>query len=68
MSRYSGLDKVDMSNIKPVETYQRVKIYLVEGHPQIGDGYAVVSRGFLVDEQFTALKFAKECVDHFLTD
>lgn len=69
MSRYDGLDKVDMTGLKPVETYQGVKIFLlVEGsHEQINEGYAVVSRNYLIDEQFNGIEDARTCIEHFFT-
>jgi hypothetical protein len=70
MGRHNGLDKVDMSGFKNVETYQGVKIFLLaEGdHEQINEGYAVVSRNHLVDEQFNDIEGARSCIEHFLTD
>lgn len=61
MSKYSGLDKADISDLIFVETYRGVKIYKEEGALT----FTVVSRKYLVDEGWTTLEFARECVDHF---
>ena len=68
MSIYNNLDRVNMSGLNPVETYQGVKIFLLSenDHDQINAGYAVVSRKHLVDEQLNDIEGARSCIDHFL--
>ncbi len=66
MSKYKGLDKIDISKttFEYVETYRKVKIYI----DTCDQSYAVVSRNYLVDEGWNTLDYAKGCVDHFLEE
>lgn len=63
MSKYSGLDKVDLEGLAFVESYEGGKIYIDE------DGkYSVTKRKFLIDEQFNKLVDARACLIHFNED
>jgi hypothetical protein len=70
MSRYYGLDKINVKGLELADTYRRVKIYncTIDNHEFVGSGYCVVSRGYCVDSQLTSLEAARAVVDHFLYD
>jgi hypothetical protein len=63
MSKYAGLDKVDLDKLTHIENYSGGKIYQHET-----DGFFAVKRGYLVDEQLTTLEDARGVIDHFNTD
>lgn len=68
MSRYSGLDKIDIAELKIIETYRGVKIYecIDENHEHVSSGILVVSRNYLVDCQLNDIASAHSVIDHFL--
>jgi hypothetical protein len=63
MSKYNGLDKVNLAGLTLSENYRGCKIYKdVEG------GYVVVKRGYEIDSQILNIEFAKQVADHFQLD
>ena len=63
MSKYSGLDKVNLTDLTLSEKYSGCKIYKdVEG------GYTVVKRGYEIDSQICTIEFARQVADHFNLD
>ena len=63
MSKYSGLDKVDLDELTFIENYQGGKIYM-----DTDGGYSVTKRKFLIDEQFNYIEDARACLVHFNQD
>lgn len=63
MSRYDGLDKVNLAGLTLAEKYRGCKIYKdVEG------GYTVVKRNYEIDSCICTLEFARQVADHFKLD
>lgn len=62
MSKYSGLDKVDLTGLSLVEKYAGGKIYLDD------DGYKVVKRGYEIDSCLNTVEGARGVLDHFNLD
>lgn len=70
MSKYSGLDKINVKGLKLIETYRRIKIYVCnnDNHEYVNQGHLVVSRGYCVDSGISSGDHCKRVIDHFLED
>ena len=62
MSKYSGLDKVDLEGLSLIEKYSGCKIYTND------DGYVIVKRGYEIDQQLNTIEDARAVADHFNLD
>jgi hypothetical protein len=63
MSRYDGLDKLDLDGLSLVETYMGCKIY------KDSDGrFSVAKRGFEIDSSLNDLQGAQMMADWFVSD
>ena len=70
MSKYNGLDKISVIGLDVIESYRRIKIYKSHdnNHKDVGQGFAVVSRGYCVDSDITTVENCRAVIDHFLED
>ena len=63
MSKYAGLDKLELVGVTFIENYNGGKIYKDD------DGsFIAVKRKYVLDEQLNEIKYARDVIDHFNED
>ena len=67
MSKFTGLDKINVNGLIFVGNYSGSKIYNCPDdlHPDVSEGFLVVCRGYMVDCQICSFVDAKLVIDHF---
>ncbi len=68
MSKYKYLDKLTTKDgLNHIDTYLGVKIFHcdIDDHPDVNEGFLVVSRNYVVDSGIDDIEDAKYCINHF---
>ena len=70
MSRYGGLDKIEVNGLTFIEKYGGAKIYECtdNNRDDIGVGHVAVKRGYAIDSQVATVEFCRDVIDHFNAD